>query len=446
MENQNQAVAAWSRAHLLAFRFAFVYLILYFLPFPFGAFPHTVSLAQNYQSLWHKVVPWVGKHVLHVNHEIVTSTNCSGDTTYNFVLVLSYLGIALAASLLWFFLDRRHLNYQRIHEWLRLYVRLSLGAALLLYGAGKIFEVQFPQPNFYKLLEPLGDFSPMSLLWSFTGASRGYGLFTGCVMMFGGILLFIPRLTTLGALVGLGVFSNIFALNVAYDVPVKLYSFHLLLVCFFLVLPDARRLVKFFLLNRIVTPSPEIGLFNHKRLNAGALVAQLALGGFLFCAYLYRTHDYEKRNFGMASKPPFYGIWIVHEFMIGGKVLPPLLTDETRWQRVVFQFPEKVGIQSMNGSWTRYWLRRDMARKTFAMEMPNDPKKEFEFTFSNPDLRSLTLVGSDGGNEIRVKLDRVDESQSALLGSRLHWINEDADFVTDEENVCDHLKPAGMSF
>jgi hypothetical protein len=78
--------------------------------------------------------------------------------------------------------------------------------------------------------------------------------------------------------------------------------------------------------------------------------------------------------------------------------------------------------------------------------MPNDPKKEFEFTFSNPDLRSLTLEGSDGGNEIRVKLDRVDESQSALLGSRLHWINEDADFVTDEENVCDHLKPAGMSF
>jgi hypothetical protein len=311
-----------------------------------------------------------------------------------------------------------------------------------MYGAAKIFRMHFPQPNLYKLLEPLGDYSLMGLLWTVTGASRGYSIFAGCVQMFGGILLFVPRLTTLGALVGLVVFSNIFALNLGYALPVKLYSLHVLLVCFFLVLPDARRLVNFFLLNRSVAPSPETALFNHRRLNACALVAQMTLGVVLGCSYLYRAHDWEKRNFGMASRPPFYGIWIVDEFMHGGKVLPPLLTDETRWQRVVFQFPKKVDIQSMNGSWMEYWLLGDLGKKTFAMEKPDDPKKEFEFTFSNPDSRSLTLEGKDGGNEIRVKLHRVDEKQFALLGRGFHLIHEDADLVMDDEGVCDHVRRA----
>jgi hypothetical protein len=439
MENQDQAAAERSHVHLLAFRFVYVYLILYYLPFPFGAIPHTDSLAQRYQSLWLKIVPWVGKHVLHLSQQIMVSFNCSGDTTYDYVRVLCLLVLAFAASLLWPFLDRSHSNYRQIHQWLRSYVRLSVGAAMLMYGAAKIFVMHFPQPNLYKLLEPLGDYSRMSLLWTFMGASRGYTLFAGCLQMLGGILFFVPQLTTLGALVGLAVFSNIFVLNLCYDLPVKLYSLHILLVCFFLVLPEMRRLVNF-LLNRSVSGSPEIALFNHRRLNAAALVAQLTLGGFLVCSYLYRTHDFEKRNFGPASRPPFYGIWIVDEFKLGDKVLSPLLTNETRWQTVVFQFPKEVGIQSINGSWTGYWLRQDMATKTLAMEQPNDPKKELDFSFLNPDSRLLTLEGTDGGNEIRVKLHRVDEKQFALLGGGFHWINEDADLVMDEESVCDHVR------
>jgi hypothetical protein len=442
MEYQDQPAADWSRIHLLAFRFTFVYLIVYNLPFPFGAFPHTYSLALRYQSLWDKLVPWVGKHVLHLSHEIIVSTNCSGDNASDYVRVLCFLVLAFAASVLWSFLDRSRSNYQRIHEWLRSYVRLSFGALMLLWGAHKVFRVQFPQPNLYKLLEPLGDYSPMSLLWTYMGVSRSYSIFTGCVMMFAGILLFIPRLTTLGALIGLAVFSNVFLLNMCYDVPLKLYTLHFLLVCLFLVLPDARRLVNFFLLNRSVAPSPETKLFNHRRLNAGALVVQFVLGGFLVWSYLNRAHNYEEQNFSMASRPPLYGIWVVDEFTLGGKVLPPLLTDETRWQRVVFQFPKEVGIQSMNGSWTGYLLRRDMAKKTLAMEGPNDPKRELEFTFSDPDSRSLTLEGSDGGNEIRMKLHRVDEKQFALLGSRFHWIDEDANFAHDGEGVCDHVRLA----
>ena len=124
-------------------------------------------------------------------------------------------------------------------------------------------------------------------------------------------------------------------------------------------------------------------------------------------------------------------------------MLPPLETDGTRWQRVVFQFPTEIGIQSMNGSWMGYWLRADMAGKTLAMGKPNDSNGEFEFVFADPDSRSLTLEGTDGRNEIRVKLRRLDEKQFALLARGFHWIDEDAALVQDEEGVCDRVRQTG---
>jgi uncharacterized membrane protein YphA (DoxX/SURF4 family) len=425
---ETQDPARWPRATLFAFRLAFVYLVLYNLPFPFGPFalPHTESISDKYQFLWHHFVPWVGKHLLHLRHEITNFSNGSGDTTYDYVLFLCYLALALAAAVLWSFLDRSRSDYRKIHQWLRLYIRLSVGAALLSYGAAKIFQQQFHSPTWYELLGTYGESSPMDLLWTFMGASRGYCIFAGCVEVLGGILLFVPRLTTLGGLLGIVAMSNVFAINLLYDVPVKLYSLHLLLMCAFLVLPDARRLADFLILNRAAEPAAITPLFSRNRRNASALLVQLLLGAFLFCSDLYQSHGLEKQE--VASRPPFYGIWAVDEFTLSGIPLPPLLTDQFRWQRMIFQFPKGVGIQSMNGEWTGYWLHRDMEKKTFNMDKPNDPKKKFAFTFSSLDPQSLILDGSDGANQIRVKLHRVDEKQFALLGPVPHWVHEDADY------------------
>src|SRR5262249_10241374 len=48
-----------------------------------------------------------------------------------------------------------------------------------------------------------------------------------------------------------------FVLNMTYDVPVKLFSFHLVLLSLFLILPDWPRLRNFFLLNRTVAPAQD---------------------------------------------------------------------------------------------------------------------------------------------------------------------------------------------
>ena len=102
------------------------------------------------------------------------------------------------------------------------YLRLVLAATMIPYGAAKIFPWQFPAPTLSKLIQRYGDSSPMGLLWTFMGASRSYSFFGGATELLAGMLLVVPRLATLGALVCIGVMSNVLMLNLGYDVPVKL--------------------------------------------------------------------------------------------------------------------------------------------------------------------------------------------------------------------------------
>ena len=132
--------------------------------------------------------------------------------------------MALAATLVWSLADYKRAHYHRLYLGLRVLVRLALGTALIVYGAGKVIPSQFPPLALHRLVQPFGDASPMGLLWSFMGASTPYTIFSGVAEMLGGLLLFFPRTTTLGALVSIGVMSHVVALNFCYDVPVKLFS------------------------------------------------------------------------------------------------------------------------------------------------------------------------------------------------------------------------------
>ena len=89
----------------------------------------------------------------------------------------------------------------------------------------------------------------MGVLWSSIGAATAYEMFAGSAELLGGILLIIPRTALLGALVVVADMTQVFMLNMTYDVPVKGLMFHLLLMALFLAAPELRRLSGFFFLD-----------------------------------------------------------------------------------------------------------------------------------------------------------------------------------------------------
>jgi hypothetical protein len=76
--------------------------------------------------------------------------------------------------------------------------------------------------NLIQLVQTYGDMSPMGVLWKFMGQSPYYQSFTGLVELLAGLFLCFRFTYLLGLTLGFLAFSQVFALNLFFDVPVKL--------------------------------------------------------------------------------------------------------------------------------------------------------------------------------------------------------------------------------
>jgi hypothetical protein len=420
------AVEEWGPLKRLLFRFSFAYLILYCFPFPLTVVPYARALTKPWQILWDAIVPVVGWMAFKV--EADNRHNGSGDTTYDWVLVFTYLVAALLAAAVWTWLGRRQAEHSRLHDWLRVYVRFFLATFMLSYGAAKVIMSQFGFPLLDELLQPIGQSSPMGIVWDFMGASTAYTRFTGMVEMLGGLLLAFRRTTLLGALVSIGAMGNVLMLNLCYDVPVKLFSAHLLLMAVFLTLPGLKRLGDLFLLNRRVERMEERPLFASPRRNLAARVAGVAFV-LLFAGWsLYRSDRDSREYGGLIPKPPLHGIWMAEEMVVDGVARPPLLTDGTRWRYWIFDYPEMMNIRLMDASSETprhgFRLKLDEAKERMTFMKWNDPKWRAVFSYRKPAPGILELDGTMDGQKIRARLRRMDESRFSLVSRGFHWVNE----------------------
>jgi hypothetical protein len=414
----------WSAAAKIGFRFAFCYLVLYNLPFPFGSLPYTGKPGEWYEFLINKIVPWTARHILRISQPVTAVFTDSGDTTYEYVKTFSFLVIAVAAAVLWSALDRRRENYQKLHHWLRFYVRIALGFILLGYGAFKVIPSQFPPVWQWRYLETYGDSSPMGILWTFMSASPGYTIFTGSVEMLAAILLFFPRLATLGSLIAMGAMTNVFLLNMCYDVPVKLFSFHLLLFSIFLAFPAMRQLARFLILNRTAESAPAEMVFRRKWINRGLLIAQLLLCLYFTGESLYRSHNQRKSLTTINRvKPALYGTWTIDEFVADGQPRPPLTTDNLRWQKVVLETTTFLSAQGMSGQMVRYIVKMDDAQKSIALTSRADPRWKANLNYELPSAETMTMDGRFGEQKVHMKLHRI-ETRYLLQTRGFHWISE----------------------
>jgi len=415
--NNEHPQQRWHPFTRTAFRFAFVYLLLYNLPFPLTAFPYVDKAAELYNSLWIWIVPRIARAVF--NREISSVFNGSGDRTFDYLLVACLLLISLVIAVVWTLFDRKRLSYPTLYRWLNLYVRFSLGTTMIGYGAFKVISSQFSPPTLDRLMQTYGDSSPMGLLWTFMGASEPYTMFVGFAEMISGILLFPRKTSTLGALMSIGVLSNVVALNFSYDVPVKLYSSHLLAMAIFVLLPDVRRVVNFFVLNRPTESVTVQPLFRRTLWHRSALVfASLFLIAVVGTS-LYQSYDQRQRF--IARRSPLYGVWEVEEFNLGQGT--PTEASQ-RWRRIIFDSPGRIAVQTATDLQERFSVQLDQEKRTLTLRKREVPGWNTVLTYEQVSPEVITLAGALNGSEMTARLRRSEERKFLLKDRGFHWINE----------------------
>jgi hypothetical protein len=404
----------WTPAALIAFRFSVVYLGLYvattqmlngMIAVPNWGFPPLENLPPL-----KNVIQWTALHVFRVTQPLVVTGSGSGDKTANWIAAFCLFVMSAIGTSIWSAVDRKRDAYPSLDRWFRLFMRFAVGTTMLGYGMVKAFPLQMPYPPLTRLLEPFGNFSPMGVLWYSVGASPGWERFAGFMELTAAVLLFIPRLSLLGALVCFADAVQIFTLNMTYDVPVKLFSFHLILMSLFLMAPEVPRLTR-----ALVTRVPGGRLL---------VAAQIVLAAYYVGNEAYQANRSWHTFGGGAPKPAFYGIWNVDRMFIGGVERSPLVTDYDRWRRVVIQNATTLYFQRMDETLAAYPASFDEKTSTIALTKPSDKNWKATFVVQRPDPAHLVLGGVMDGRRIDLRTSLVDRAKFLLVSRGFNWVQE----------------------
>jgi hypothetical protein len=419
----------WSLGTRIAFRFFFIYFVLFTadVPIQFVPIPFLQAIAGRYFAWLQLTSRWVGENLLGMreafSHFVVNPPGGSHDQAVAWVESVVYLGVAVVGTVLWSWLDRKRPNYTTLYSWLFFYLRMILGIMMINYGSVKVIPAQFPTPALSRLLERFGNASPQGMLWTSMGASQSYSFFAGLTEVMGGMLLFVPRLATLGLLLSLGALGNVFMLNVGYDVPVKLGILNWIVMALFLLAPDAKRLFDFFVLNRRAEPAVVRPLFQRRSWQLAAVALQIAFG-LVFLGYrMHRSQQIVDQIKHDRLSAPLYGIWTVDEFVPDGQAAPGSVDA---WRRMTIDSIHAGLIESVSGLERRVVVQFQPGTRMLKLTMPDDPRWSAELMYDDGARPILLLRGKVDGSQVHAKLHREDETKFQLLSQPFRWITDTA--------------------
>lgn len=421
----------WPLWQKVVFRFFFIYLALWITPWSWlDRIPFVSVVTQFYSKLVDWAVYTANAHLFQVKKELVP-INGSGDTSYGWAMTYLFLLLALVGCIVWSVVDRKRQSYRALNYWLCLFTRYYVALVAFSYGIIKLFALQMPFPSLSMMATPLGDLLPMRLSWMFVGYSAPYQVFSGAMEVLAGTLLLFRKTATLGTLIATGVFANVVMLNLCYDVPVKIYSIHILLMCFFLLANEYRRLLSFLVLNKPTSGSTLYQFEYRKRwMRIGRIVLKsifiIVTVGWVF----YDSYQWNKEATAVSEpKPLRRGVYDVHVFAVNRDTLPPSIYDTLRWRDVILDNARQGSIGTADTAFRQIYHRAifgfsaDTNAHTisFGRFTPNSAIANFRYEL--PDSNTVLLWGKKGTDSLYVVLKK--SNRHFQLGEKqFHWLSE----------------------
>ena len=401
----------WTEKSKLIFRLIFSYVVLYIiLMFTSGLFETPFR--------------WIGRTFLGFTYEFDVSGYGSGDNTYAYIALFVNVILAIICTIVWTIWHRHHQSYNKAFYWLIVILRIFLFGAMLLYGFVKVFQIQFGPPSFVRLLQPLGDYSPMGLAWTYMGFSKGFGMFAGIMEIIGGVLLVYRRTSTLGAFVIIGVMTQVAMMNLMFDIPVKLFSIHLVLMALVIFMTDIKRFSNVLIKGKSAKNSnfyhPNTSKDYHRimgNIKKALIPIILIIGSVL--GYLGELNISDVNH-----RPEFYGIWETETFVKNNDTIQPLITETERWRYLLIERKGAAGVKTMNDDLSGYAFITDTISKKITMYQNEDAKDSLNLSYNYVKPNYLRLSGVFEKDSITVILSKKELDNFPLVSRKFHWINE----------------------
>lgn len=221
---------------------------------------------------------------------------------------------------------------------------------------------------------------------------------------------------------------NVFMMNMTYDVPVKLFSFQLMIMAIYIALADHQRLLGLFIKNKAVGKVEWPPMFTTRWKRHILAVIQVVLAGY----FMYNPYNLGTQRERMTNpdrpRPALYGIHDVDVFVINGDTLPPLTTDTVRWSKAFMDLPGfggniNWGIKDMQNNLRYLRAELDTVEQVMTLKPFRDTVNaypmQYEFHEGN-----LSLSGVFEGDTLHIETSFFDPKDFILISRGFHWISE----------------------
>lgn len=425
--------ANWSTLNKFLFRFFFIYFIFYATPWTWlDGIPYFEYVSMGYNWVIDQLVQFGNRSIFKAYKELVP-INGSGDTSWAYTQLWLFLLISFLAAIIWSIVDRNKPNYRNWNYVLSNVVRYFLAINAFGYGIIKLFALQMSFPSLSQMATPLGELLPMRFSWFFIGYSETYQVFSGAAEVLVGLLLLYRRTVTAGVLMALAVFTNVMVMNLAYDIPVKLFSTHLVVMCLFLAAQEHQRIAAFFLFNQTAPVSTLYDRVFHKKWQRILrIIAKLGFVVLIIILPFYNSYERKQSFYAVTDQKPIQsGVYDVADYVVNNDTIPAIIGDSARrWSQLIFQ-PGNGG--SMLSSDTLF--RKAYGRAYFGYFV-DTVKQEMEFRwagrksdslftlkYSIPDSTTVALSGKIRNDSVYIRLKRTNK-QFRLAEKQFHWLSE----------------------
>lgn len=345
----------------------------------------------------------------------------SGDTQFNYFQVFFMLFSSFVGSFILLFTVRKKRTIIIFEKTVYMLVRYFVIYMMFIYGLSKVFYLQFQFSPDYAMEVKLGDMSPMGLMWRFMGYSEGYTMFAGWLEFLAGLFLVFRRTAILGSVMTFGVMLNVFVLNMCYDVPVKLFSFHIVMMSLFLLFPVWREVFSFFFGRDTVTRDP-IPFFDYGKYSKFMFWAKIGLLLSIIVPMGSRNYSSYKSKGDSTIFSGEYSVTDQHFFADGEEILDTSYAQ--LWESVPHINSRSFAVKYKDGRERWFNTRINTDDQTIGMKLGTDSDSLYQILdYTLDDAGNCHLDGTLYTDSISINLKKVEKEY--LLKSRgFHWIQE----------------------
>lgn len=406
----NNEQIIWSSTKEVLIKFLFLFTILFILVMN-NSILFFINIYIN--QVMHIFTPWFAEHILHYKYDYGIFSNGSGDTSYDWVNLIIILILTIILTFLWQLMPlNKKINNNNLYYTTITIIRYYVGYTLLIYGIIKLNNGQFPEPNLLRQTQRVGEMSPMGIVWTFYGISKGYGIFMAIIEC-SAILLFFKRTYILGSLLALATTVQIVSINYFYDVPVKLFSTVLLLLTITMLLPNIKKFYILFLKQQstslVVIQRP---LYNskwknklHSILKYGVIIFIISYNAFM---YINRNTQIQR----LTEKSSLYGVYLNQN---NQNVLP------SSFKTIIFQYKEILHTRNDFNKISAHAVKVNNENNEITIKTNTTTYALRYHIQTNGDL---VLTEKDKENPRSIILQKMKHDDFPLLNTGFRWISE----------------------